>query len=138
MRTVTWQRQIYVVSPANVEHFGVPNNKEQSCASHWISHLAENVSNTSLSICVDMNCSLSWKNKNFLEAVYLSSVYVLLLCVYQRRMCLAASNADVSDIFCIGSSPYTLSRTNPKWSFSPFSLPIILLNQCHLHQAHTF
>jgi hypothetical protein len=54
LRILTQQRKIYVVSRANLEYFGVPNNEEESYANHWISHFAENVSATSLSVFVDI------------------------------------------------------------------------------------
>jgi len=49
------------------EYFGVPNNEEESDADHWISHFAENVSTTSLSIFVDRTAvwvertKISWR-----------------------------------------------------------------------------
>jgi hypothetical protein len=38
--------------PAKLEDFDVPKNEEEPYDGHWISHFAENVSTTSVSISV--------------------------------------------------------------------------------------
>jgi hypothetical protein len=45
---------MYVVSPANLENFGVPNDEKGSYAKLWISHFAESVSTASVAIFVDI------------------------------------------------------------------------------------